>query len=709
MLRPSIFVLLAGSTFAASAWAADAAPDGDAVRDDGIAEIVVTQRAQKLYRVDQTDVGKVPAAPLDVPQAVQIVNAQLIQDQGARDITDLYRQVPGISANNYATVTMRGFSQDVNYYDGLRGDPFQTFSVPQLFTIQRVEFLKGPAGMLYGPGAPGGAVNYVTKKPSDQFAANLRAIGGDYDRYGASGDVTGPLTADRAITGRAGVFYEHYDSFRHNAQSKTWIGDGGLGFRLAPQTKLVLQVTDYHQDLPGNRLRGIPVDENGHFLAKRSWNVNEKFDFIRYNGLVTQARLDSQLSDAWSFNASARWFDYHEFQEYHEPLKLVDTDDDGVDDAVTRQFRWQRRHVTGISGGSNLIGRFGGDDFIHHTVLAGADWYRENSDSQLKSTNDVPSLSLSDPQYGQTSIADYDLDALTPTLADARALRYGVYAQEQLGLGAHVIVVAGLRHDWFDDRDRETQSSYDDDATTKRFGLIVKPRSDMSLYVSWSDTFEPQDVDDQSTTAGGPFKPQTGSQVEGGIKTDLLDGRIQSTLAVYRIVRKNTLQVDDSKDPVDGVDQLAPIGEVTSKGIEASVTADLTQNWVLTGNYAYNDARITGSVDGQSIDHSVGDRFPNAPHQQAGLWTRYQIAPTGTALAAGLQYVSSQLDRDGDHLKGFTIADASATQSLPGGAEAMLRVENIFDRYYATSGFTGPKGAYVGRPRTVWIELRKHF
>lgn len=687
-----------------SGTAADAAADG---ASDTLAEVVVESRAQKLYRVNQTSVGKMPEDPLNIPQSVQVVNAQMIEDQGARDIRDLYRDVPGISANNYATVTFRGFAQDVSYYDGLRGDPFQTFSVPQLFTIERVEFLKGPSGMLYGPGSPGGAVNYVTRKPSDTFSAQLRGIIGNYSRNGASADVTGPLDSSGIVDGRLGVFYEDYDSYRAHASSRTKVGDGGLKFHLGDTTQLTLQLTDYNQDLPGNRLRGIPVDANGNFLTYRSWNHNEPTDFIRYNGLVTQARLDSAPSEALSFNVAGRWFRYHEFQEYHEPIALKDSDGDGVLDTMTREFRWQKRNVEGLSFGSNLIGHLatGG---IRHTVLAGADWDQEDSDSDLKSTRDVPSLSLFDPVYGTTSVADYDLDALTPSLSDTRAIRYGAYLQDQVALGEHFIVVGGLRHDWFKDNDHVDNLESDSDATTSRAGVIYKPQQDISLYVSWADTFEPQDVSDQTSDVGGPFDPITGDQIEGGVKARLLDGRVQGSFATYRIVRKNIVQEDPDLPSVNGVDQLSPIGEVTSKGAELALTADLTRNWVISANYAYNDARITGTVEGQAIDHSVGDRFPNAPHQQAGLWSRYQFAATGTAVALGAQYVSSQLDRSGDRLKPFTVYDATVTQDL-GFAEAMLRVVNLFDKYYATSGFTAVKGAYVGDARSVFLELRRQF
>src|SRR5687767_3333806 len=186
-------------------------------------EVVVTGRVQKLYRAPETTVGKMPGDPLDIPQAVQVITTQLIEDQGARDVTDLYRNISGVSFFSYAGVTFRGFRQDGVYYDGLRGDPFIAFTVPQLFNIERVEVLKGPAGMLYGPGSPGGTINYVTKTPSDTFGGQVTAVAGNYDRRGGSAEVTGPIVADR-LSGRVGLFYEDRDSFRRNAGSEGLIG-----------------------------------------------------------------------------------------------------------------------------------------------------------------------------------------------------------------------------------------------------------------------------------------------------------------------------------------------------------------------------------------------------------------------------------------------------------------------------------------------------
>lgn len=669
--------------------------------------IIVSGRASKLYRTDRTEIGRVAADPLDIPQSVQVITADLIRDQGARDITDLYRNIAGVSASQYATVTFRGFRQDGAFYDGLRGDPFQGFAVPSLFSIERVEFLKGPVGMLYGASAPGGMINYVTKKPSDHFAASVRGIVGNFDRFGGSGEVTGPLDRNGVFSARAGAFYESLKTVQVHSRSQSIVLDGGLTAKLGPDTRLTTQITRYRQRLPG-RLRGIPIDQNGHFLAPRDWNHLEPTDSLTLNGTVAQARLDHKISEAVSVNLAARWFRYREHQDYHEPRPVTDTDGDGIPDFVPREYRRQHYDITGVTVAGNISARFR-TGILQHSVTAGGDWYRQRSQlDSISVRSGVPGLSLRDPVYGLTAGADYDFSRGTVEQSDTRSHRYGVFAQDQIDIG-RFILVGGLRRDGFDDRD----ASGDDDRTSGRrtswrTGAIYKPLRRVSLYASYSQSFEPQDPGSQSRSVGGPFAPVASRQVEVGAKGELLNGALQPTIALYRIVRRGIVQLDTSLPPVNGVDQLAPVGEVTSKGIELTLAADITRNWVVTANYAYNDARITEAAPGQAIDNSVGGRFPNAPRHQAGAWTRYQLRRLDTAIALGGQYISGQLARGGAQMRPFAIFDGSITKGL-GFADLMVRVENIFDKTYAVSAFDSRRGAFVGRGRTVFAELRRDF
>ena len=177
---------------------------------------------------------------------------------------------------------------------------------------------------------------------------------------------------------------------------------------------------------------------------------------------------------------------------------------------------------------------------------------------------------------------------------------------------------------------------FEDKETTYRAGAVYRITDDISAFGQYATSFEPQSASSQNPLAGGPFAPTEGDIYEGGLKTALMGGRIQSSLSAYRIRRTNILQTDPRGDiGDDGVDDLVSIGEITSKGIEFDLAADITPDWVVTVAYGYNDTRITADNGGGGFSNAVGDRFANAPEHQLGFWTRYQFPMLGLAAAVG--------------------------------------------------------------------------
>lgn len=712
-------VLLAGSLLS-SPLAAQENDEKDAGGSEVAAEetnetdlngtIIVTGRAQKLYRVDQTVTGKLPTEPLESSQVITTITEQLIEDQGARDAQDLYRNISGVSFFSYAGVTARGFRQEEIFYDGLRGDPYAGFSVPQLFNIQRVEFLKGPAGMLYGPGAPGGLFNYVTKKPDpERFEAVVNAVIGTEDRYGGSAEINTPLGA--GLAARGGLFYEDRGVFRFGAASRTFIADGGVSWDAGP-ARLILQATRYDQELAANRLRGVPVDDEGEFIADRRWNHNEPTDYLNLLSDVIQARVEAEPFAGLTFDATLRYNDGFEEQQYHEPRGLFDSDGDGAVDATIREFRDQMRNQETWSFGTNAIWSADLGANIGNRVLAGFDYFTADSafmGRSLRGTSQVvpglPSpLDLINPDYGESNSDTYALPPFEISQTDSS--RQGFYLLDELTLG-RFIVTAGIRFDSYEDE--ADGSTVEGDATTYRFGGVYRATDDISLFGQYATSFEPQGASAQTPLAGGPFDPTSGDLVEGGIKTALMGGRVQSSVSAYRIVRANILQADLRGDVGgDGVDDLVALGEVTSKGVEFDIAADVTPDWVVTLAYGYNDTRITGDNGGGGFSGNVGDRFANAPEHQLGFWTRYQFPELGLAAALGGDYVSERVSLDGQPVNPYLVFDASLIYET-GPFRALLRVDNLFDRTYAASGFIRRTGHFPGEPRSVFLQVGYRF
>lgn len=410
--------------------------------DSEIEEVFVSGRAQELYRTGETSTGKLPTEPLLSTQIITSINAELISDQGARDAQVIYRNIAGVSLFSYAGVTARGFRQEEIFFDGLRGDPYVGFNVPQLFNIEQVDFLKGPAGMLYGPGAPGGVFNYVTVKPSQDFSARLRGVLGSESRAGGSFEITGALPAE-GTAGRFGVFYEDRDTPRRNSGSAVSIYDGGFSSEFY-DNKLTLQATRYEQDLDGNRLRGVPVDDKGNFLTDPRWNHNEPMDFLDLESNNLQAKLEGEVGPSIIWDATLRYTDSEQAQQYHEPRALIDTDGDDVPDLVGREFRDQLREEEITSFGSNLTWESTIGDHENRLLvgmeyfdssqtanLGGARFSAEVVERFLAGTSlatDILPLSLSNPDYGRSQSENYDVVFRPERVVEQQ--RSGVYLMD---------------------------------------------------------------------------------------------------------------------------------------------------------------------------------------------------------------------------------------------------------------------------------------
>lgn len=715
---------LAGTILSAPLAAQDGSAAGggaEAAEDSGEADtsIIVTGRAAKLYRVEETASGKMPTEPLKSSQTITVITEELIEDQGARDAQDLYRNISGVSLFSYAGVTARGFRQQENFYDGLRGDPYIGFAVPQLFNIERVEFLKGPAGMLYGQTAPGGLFNYVTKKPGDTVEGSLKGVIGTEDRFGGQAEMSGPVSD--AIALRGGAFFEDRDLPRDFAASRTLILDGGATVDVGP-ARLTAQALRIEQDLPGNRLRGIPVDADGEFLADRRWNHNEPTDFLDLRSTSFYAKLEVSPLANLTLDLSGRRIDSTETQQYHEPFLLdqtgarVDVNKDGVTDGISREFRDQFRDAGIWSFGGNAVWSAALSDTVSNRVLAGFDHSMEDASMLSASLRGRATasagrpcpLTFTDPVYGACNPANYALPAKAKTSTETG--RTGFYALNELTLGP-LIAVAGIRTDSFDDTSvaaNGTITRYKGSGESYRAGLVYRVRPDVSLYAQYATSFEPQSASAQDPRAGGPFAPTTGAMMEGGIKTALLDGRVQAGAALYRIVRKNLLQATGNDPEGDGINNSVAFGEVTSKGIDLDLAADLTPNWVITVAYGYNDTRITADNGKTPITNAIGDRFANAPKHKIGFWTRYQIPATGLALALGGEHVSDRISLSNQPVNAYTVFDASITWER-GPFEVRLRADNLFDATYAASGFNDRGGHFPGEPRSAFLEVGYNF
>lgn len=693
----------------------------DVLLPDGLLvnETLTVQGRLSDYVETSAMATRTSARLMDVPQAIAVLPARLLEDVAALDTKDLYRHISGVVDSPYSSTVVRGFTQREVLVNGARGNAFGSlegdvnssgFSTSQfrLTNVERVEVLKGPASVLYGPGEPGGVLNYVTKKPKDVF--QVRAVAGTArfnQRYGEA-DVTGPANASRTLLYRAAAYFEERDHFRRPATEQNIHVATGLTWRVTPRAALSGEYEYLDQEMGGHRLRGVPVNANGDFLAGYRWSATEPTDFTTLKAHVAQLRWDQAFARGIRFDSTLRYVQYDREEEYHEPRGITA---DGL--FMQREFRKQLRTNDDVSWNAVLSVPWTTGP-VRHDVAFGGDVYRQDhlfrSATALQRSRGGPvgNVALVNPVYG-VNVATYGLTPASFGDDTADIVRSGLFVQDLMSIGAKWKALVGGRVDHYDDegRNRAVVLEAQQSAVTGRFGLVFQPTPQASLFGSVANGFQRPAILAQAPSANGPHDPETALQVEVGAKGDLLQGRVQTTVAFFRGRKSNILRPDPAQGPTGlNVNAVRAVGEAVNRGLELDVAGQITARWNVAFNYAYIDSEITRDV----LTSVVGRPLPNVAPHLLGLFTRLDVTRT-TSVAASLQHVG---DREepyaGIRAKAFTIADAHVYQTVTDWLRVQVRLENVFDTKYATSSlFAARAGNFPGQPRTLSVQVVTSF
>jgi len=678
----------------------------------------------KEYHLEESNIAtRVNARLIDVPMSVQVFPNQLIEDRAILEGNELFRNVSGMNQNTYSTMTFRGFTQREILYNGTRGNPFGSlegdvnnagFSTSQirLTNIQRVEVLKGPASSLYGSTEVGGLINYVTKKPKEVLDGEVQVRFGSFAQKMVNGELTGPIT-DKLLA-RGGFYFEDRNSFRNNGGSKNSHAVGNLLYKASDNHRFGIEAEFINQRLPGNRMRGVPVDANGNFLTSTKWAANEPTDFIKLVARVLQLRGEHNLSRGWNADYTFRYLEYENNDKYHEPRGLNAATATGR--TMRREFRnfFRSNDDWSLNGNVSKVANSG--SFGLHTLLFGAEHIAQDHVFRSARARErevaggtVPALDIFNPMYGLTDERNYTLSAFATSTANTH--RTGFYAQDQIVVNRFVQFLLSGRVDRYDDQGfAGVPLKYQDTALSGRAGVVVKPVEQVSFYASVANSFIRAPIFSQAPEANGPFNPETGDQVEVGVKTELINRRLYVSGAFFQINKENILRPDPLLGPTGAnANALLSVGSARSRGFEFNVEGFLTRRWYTAFNYANVSTRILKD----NVASLIGRALANAPKHTTGLFTRYNFLE-GTGIGFGLESVSERIEPfAGIRADGYVIADVSFYQELTSRARLQLQITNVTDKQYAVSSlFAARAGNFPGQPRTVmltfaWTPFRK--
>jgi iron complex outermembrane recepter protein len=656
---------------------------GTAAAETEAIQVVVTEDGDEGYNPSTATTGTRIEAPLrDLPLTLQVVPRQVIEDRQIVNLTELADNVPGVEpvsgygglpSNDYY---IRGFNAGESFRNGFRD--FTFISPRDRANIERVEFLRGPASVLYGGGFNlTGAVNTVTERPLAEPRYQIEGTIGNYGFYRPELDLTGPLTEDGDLLYRLNLAYTNADSFRDFNERESIFVAPVLSWNIGPRTTLTAEFEYQNYDYvfdrgfpPGELFLDLPRDR---FLFEPDLNRAE-FDsyYFGYN-------IQHEFSDQWRVRQG---FGGLIVEGNTEAAVLANYDAPFVGaDGRTLERNAERTDELqeNFSLQTELIGEFSTGS-IDHNLLFGVELARYKFAYDFFSAP-LGSIDIFDPEYGDEP-GEY-----SPSFFEEYGTRnIGVYLQDLIYLTPDLIVLAGGRLDFNDSFYRDTlnditTSEESDTFFSPRLGLVYQPSDNTSLYFNWSNAFTPN-IFGGRTRTGEVFEPERGEQFEVGIKQELND-RLSANLALYDITRRNVTTADP-EDP----DFSIQTGKQTSRGIELDLTGEILPGWNMIATYAFTDAFVS-----EDNDIPEGDRLAGIPEHTASLWTTYEIQSgdlQGLGFGLGLVYVDereAQLPNTGVTLPSYFRTDASLFYRR-NNWRAAVNIKNLFDvEYFNTQGF----------------------
>lgn len=668
--------------------------DGETVTADFVLKENVTElRAVQVtanpskYVTDYPSISLRLKTPLlEVPQNIQVITRQTLQDQQIFDMREgVIRNVSGATASehweNYARIVMRG-SRIAAFRNGMNVQETWGPLVEDMSMVERIEFVKGPAGFMLASGEPSGFYNVVTKKPTGIKKGEVGMTVGSFGTYRGTLDLDGLLSKNGKLQYRLNLMAQQKGSqrkFEYN--NRTSVGPV-IKYQIDPNTSLTLEYNYQHVtsspigssyvfstkfgDLPADfsTLEGNMdpsyINDHSAFLIF-SHNINQNWKFT---GQLAYLRYNQKANSLWA------WAIVND--TLHRTYSLWDV----LGQTRVGQFFVNGDVMTGCIKHRILSGLDKGDKDFYHD-------FNQSGELQPKQ-----GFNIYHPVYGNVPASGYpQFDRSLPI--QKRGVHYSnkysaVYVQDEIRLLNEKLrfTLAG-RYTVTGDADPYS-GNVDANKFTPRAGISYSFTPSTSMYAVYDESFIPQSG---VTYEAKPFKPITGNNKEIGIKKEWLGGRWVSSIALYQITKNNELAPDPQHQYFS-----VQLGQTKTKGIEIDIRGQIIKGLDVTVNYAYTDGKITKDTEKDQI----GKQIPGTDKHIANTWLSYRV-PDGVVKGMGIAFGASHYagrtawygayDRSADpSMPGFTRCDAAFSYAF-GKCLLALNVNNLFNEKIISGGY----------------------
>ncbi|WP_246165029.1 TonB-dependent siderophore receptor [Pigmentiphaga aceris] len=682
-----------------------------------LAPVTVTARAEQGATTDGTraytsravTVGKGEQALKDIPQSVSVLTRQRMDDQNLTSLADAVNNTTGLVATQGVgagiAVTARGFMIDSMQYDGVPV-PRNTYSLgnwgsESLVFYDRVEVLRGAAGLLQGGGSPGGTINFVRKRGQAEPTVTLTGKAGSWDSYGAQLDAGGPLNKEGSLRGRVVVDEDRGHSHIDYVWQRSRTLYAALDYDIDADTTVGIGISNKRTRSRPSFV-GLPRFSDGSDIGlPRSTYTGASWNRALNDQTAVYADAEHRFNDRWTVKASAFGMNEQNTSVHQRMAGTISRSGAG---AMYGDFSTD---LNGQHRGLDvyLRGRFEALSMSHEVTLgANVSRYTTNDRYARAWTTgaNIFNINHDRPWQDHASIAARGVQVISQY--DVR--QEGIYGAWRAKLAEPLTMILGGRVSWYDQVYAEptSESAQRKSARpTPYAGLVYALSPQWSAYTSYSDVFELQSA---RTASGAVIKPITGTNLELGIKGELADGRINTSLALFRYEHRDRAVPDYASGMIcNNAYCSTAAGKVRSQGVEAEVSGEVLRGLQLFAGYTYNTSKF---LDDPVNEGRVFSTW--TPRHLVKLWADYRLpgALDKFSVGGGVNAQSHALSYDRVFkVPGFSIWNARVAYQLNDEVALALNVNNLSDKRYYIPSYNSVSGNnYYGTPRSVMFTVK---
>ncbi|MCG3688958.1 TonB-dependent siderophore receptor [Aliarcobacter butzleri] len=636
----------------------------------------------------------------ETPQSVLVFTRQRLEDQNITSYQELLSKTPGVTLNKWderVYPTARGFTIDYNLYDGM-----PTYSIADygandtdLIIFDRVEIVKGANGLMTGAGNPALGLNYIRKHAnSKEFKGTIDLSAGSWDNYTSSVDVQTPLNSDGSVRARFVAKHQDKKSYMDNYEKQTDVFYGVVDMDLTDTTYLSLGASYEDIQRDGVRWGGLPAfyTDGSRTNFSRSKTVSDDWTYWDNKTTSYFADLKQYIYDDISINASYsnRTMDSKTAIAYYfGTVNKVTNNADG--------FLYD--YVSDAKEEENNLNLYASIPFelakLDHEIITGFGYNKY--DFKKNNFAGTGYISASSLNFSNINIDNPQLSANTPTLElPSKTIQKGYYLAGRFSLMEDLKLISGIRVSSWEYQAKNGNGNREfDDEITPYAGLVYDIDKNHSIYVSYTSIFKPTDRQDKDNNY---LDPAEGKSYETGIKGEYFDGRLNTSLSIFRIEQTG---FEDTGIPIASnplKNAFERIDGVVSKGFELGVQGNLTDDFSLDFGLANFEAE---NPDGSKFN-------TDSSRTTANLWAKYTIS--NYRFGAGLNYKSKFYTGSGANKitqDAFITTDLMAGYKINKNLDLQLNINNVFDEKYYEG--IGANSMVYGDPRNFTLGMKYTF